>query len=65
MGYVGAVVNFTIKVAGSVYVCDHCRSASLVRTGNRPQFLLGVATGKKEAVFRCESCGEESAFSRE
>lgn len=43
------------------YVCDHCASANLKRTGTRPHPIFG-AVGLKEALFRCESCGRESAF---
>jgi len=43
------------------YVCDHCASANLKRMGTRPHPTFG-AVGLKEAIFRCESCGKESAF---
>lgn len=43
------------------YVCEHCASANLKRTGIRPHPTFG-AVGLKEALFRCESCGKESAF---
>jgi len=43
------------------YVCDHCASADLKRTGTRPHIIFG-AVGIKEALFRCDSCGQESAF---
>jgi len=43
------------------YVCDHCGSPSLKRTGNRLHQDFGVL-GTKEALFTCESCGKESAF---
>ena len=43
------------------YVCDHCASANLNRTGTRPHPKLG-AVGLKEALFQCKSCGQESAF---
>jgi len=45
----------------SGYVCDHCGSSNLKRTGSRPDPTFGPL-GVKEAVFLCESCGKESAF---
>lgn len=43
------------------YVCDHCGSQNLKRTGNRPHPTFG-ALGEKETLFVCESCGKQSAF---
>ena len=43
----------------SEYVCDHCGSEQLRRTGNRPD---PIEYGAKQAVFVCLSCGETSAF---
>jgi hypothetical protein len=43
------------------YVCDHCGSSQLHRVGDRPGSDLGI----KEAVFKCDSCGEESIFTQE
>ena len=46
------------------YVCDHCGSPNLKRTGSRPDPTFG-ALGAKEALFICESCGKQSAFSQD
>lgn len=43
------------------YVCDHCGSSNLKRTGSRPDRTFG-ALGAKQAVFRCNECGGESSF---
>jgi len=43
------------------YVCDHCGSPDLKRIGNREDPTFGVL-GVKQAVFSCNSCGKESAF---
>ena len=43
------------------YVCDHCACTTLTRTGTRPHPTFG-GVGVKEALFRCASCGKESAF---
>jgi hypothetical protein len=40
------------------YVCDHCGSPDLVRTGNKPSSAFGVL-GIKTQVFRCNACGRE------
>lgn len=40
-------------------VCDHCSSPRLTRTGSRTHRKL---PGVKEAVFKCEDCGELSVF---
>lgn len=45
----------------SGYVCDHCGSSNLKRTGSLPDPTFGLL-GVKEAVFSCEACGKESAF---
>lgn len=49
------------KAPSSGYVCDHCGSSDLKRTGSRPDPTFG-ALGVKQAVFLCESCGKESTF---
>jgi len=43
------------------YVCDHCGSPELKRTGSRPDPTFGPL-GVKQAVFVCNSCGKESFF---
>jgi hypothetical protein len=43
------------------YVCDHCASHSLTRTGSRPDPTFG-GLGVKQKIFVCDSCGKESAF---
>ena len=43
------------------YVCDHCASPSLTRTGSRPDPTFGDL-GIKQKVFSCDACGLESAF---
>jgi hypothetical protein len=43
------------------YVCDHCGSSNLKRTGSRPDPVFGDL-GAKQAVFRCNECGGESSF---
>lgn len=43
------------------YVCDHCGSPRLKRTGSRPDATFG-RLGVKQALFRCEACNEMSAF---
>jgi predicted nucleic acid-binding Zn-ribbon protein len=45
-------------------VCDHCGSPQLNRIGNRPDPTFAVL-GVKQAVFRCLSCGKESAFTQD
>lgn len=45
----------------SGYVCDHCGSPALQRTGNRPDPAFGVL-GVKQQVFTCTACHRESAF---
>lgn len=45
------------------YVCDHCGSPQLKRTGSRPDKTFGVL-GAKEALFICDPCGKESAFTQ-
>ncbi|MCX7062833.1 MAG: hypothetical protein NTZ11_18345 [Gammaproteobacteria bacterium] len=45
----------------SGYVCDHCASPDLVRTGSRPDPVFGEL-GHKQHLFRCNACGKESAF---
>lgn len=56
-----AVLEGKQKAPASGYVCDHCGSSDLKRTGSRPDPTFG-ALGVKESVFLCESCGKESAF---
>lgn len=46
------------------YVCDHCGSPELKRTGNRPDPTFGDL-GIKQAVFQCSVCNKESAFTEE
>lgn len=46
------------------YVCDHCASPNLVRTGSIPDPIFGDL-GKKQSVFRCDDCGKESGFLQE
>lgn len=43
------------------YVCDHCASPSLKRTGSRPDPIFGDL-GVKLKIFKCDSCGKESEF---
>ena len=47
----------------SGYVCDHCGSPKLNRTGNRQDPTFGDL-GVKLAVFSCLVCGKESAFTQ-
>ena len=43
------------------YVCDHCGSTNLNRTGSRPDPIFGDL-GTKQEVFTCADCGKESSF---
>ncbi len=43
------------------YVCDHCASPSLKRTGSRPDPTFGDL-GVKQKLFTCDECGKQSAF---
>jgi len=43
------------------YVCDHCGSGSLKRTGSRPDPTF-KDFGIKQKLFICSECGKESAF---
>ena len=43
------------------YVCDHCGSPSLTRTGSRTDPTFGDL-GIKQKLFTCDACGKESAF---
>ena len=43
------------------YVCDHCASPTLTRTGSRPDPTFGDL-GIKQKLFSCDKCGKESAF---
>ena len=45
----------------SGYVCDHCGSIKLKRTGSRPNATF-ENLGVKDAIFICEDCGKESSF---
>lgn len=45
----------------SGYVCDHCGSSNLKRTGSRPDPTFG-RLGVKQATFLCEACSKESSF---
>lgn len=56
-----AALEGNSKAPSSEYVCDHCGSSNLRRTGNRPDPTFGNL-GVKQAVFVCEDCGKESAF---
>lgn len=58
--------QFTIPQSGnsSEYVCDHCGSPQLKRTGNRRDPTFGVL-GIKQAVFVCQDCGKESTFTQD
>lgn len=42
-------------------VCDNCGSPDLTRAGSRPHAIFGKM-GTKEALYRCNGCGSESAF---
>lgn len=44
------------------YVCDHCGSPQLKRTGSRPDPTFGDL-GVKEALFVCLECNQQNAFS--
>jgi DNA-directed RNA polymerase subunit RPC12/RpoP len=61
------VVNFAAKHSQNTnplgYVCDHCGSQRLKRTGSRPDPTFGPL-GIKQAVFNCEECGKESGFTQ-
>ena len=46
------------------YVCDHCGSPKLKRTGNRPNPTFRDL-GVKDALFECLDCGKESTFIQE
>jgi predicted RNA-binding Zn-ribbon protein involved in translation (DUF1610 family) len=50
--------------AFATYVCDHCGSPDLVRIGSRPDPTFGDL-GVKQKVFKCNKCGQESAFTPE
>lgn len=43
------------------YVCDHCGSSSLKRTGSRSDPTFGEL-GVKQKIFTCNECEKESAF---
>ena len=43
------------------YVCDHCGSPSLTRSGSRPDPTFGDL-GVKQKLFTCNICNQESAF---
>ncbi len=45
------------------YVCDHCGSPRLKRTGSKPDPTFGDL-GIKQALFICELCEKESAFTQ-
>ena len=53
-----------LKSIKSIYVCDHCGSPDLKRTGNKPDPTFGDM-GVKQKVFTCNLCGKESAFTPE
>lgn len=46
------------------YACDHCGSIQLRRTGARPDPVFG-RLGAKQALFVCEACQGQSAFSED
>lgn len=46
------------------YVCDHCGSPNLKRTGNRPDPTFG-RLGVKQLLFVCGECNEQSAFTED
>ncbi len=46
------------------YVCDHCGSSNLKRTGSRSDPTFGDL-GVKQKLFICNKCGKESAFTPE
>jgi hypothetical protein len=43
------------------YVCDHCGSPDLKRTGSKLDPIFGDL-GAKQALFTCNACGKQSAF---
>jgi transcription initiation factor IIE alpha subunit len=45
------------------YVCDHCGSPNLKRTGSRSDPTFGDL-GIKQAIFSCTVCGKESVFTQ-
>lgn len=61
------VINLATKLSHNTnphgYVCDHCGSPQLKRTGSRPDPIF-AGVGIKQAIFSCESCGKESAFTQ-
>lgn len=43
------------------HACDHCGSGRLKRTGSRPlKKVAGITI--KDALYTCDDCGKESAF---
>jgi len=48
----------------ATYVCDHCGSPNIKRTGSRPDPTFG-GLGIKQKLFICNQCGRESAFTPE
>ena len=58
-------LNKKISVVHNVnpdgYICDHCASPSLKRTGSRPDPMFGEV-GIKQKVFICNECDKESFF---
>lgn len=48
----------------ATYVCDHCGNPDITRIGSRPDPTFG-ALGVKQKVFKCNKCGQESAFTPE
>jgi len=53
-----------LKGIRSTYVCDHCGSPDLKRTGSKPDPTFGVL-GVKQKLFICNQCEKESAFTPE
>lgn len=43
------------------YTCDHCGSISVTRIGARKDRTFG-RLGGKQAIYRCDACGQESEF---
>jgi len=62
------VVRLTTKLSHNTnphgYVCDHCGSPQLKRTGSRPDPIF-FEVGIKQAIFSCEACGKESGFTQD
>jgi len=61
------VVSIAVKNSHNTnphgYVCDHCGSQRLKRTGSKPDPTFGPL-GIKQAIFNCEECGKDSGFTQ-